>query len=71
LFRDVFDEVGFVPVRVRRIRLIVGTCLARSGLCLDVFDEIFLSGRVLRGLDLSGRVRRGRFIVGTCSARSA
>jgi len=31
LCRDVFDELGFVPVRVRRSRLIVGTCSARSG----------------------------------------
>jgi len=50
-----------MSVRVRRIRLIVGTCSPRSGKCRDVFGEVGLG---------SGRVRRGRFCVGTCSAWS-
>jgi len=50
-----------MSVHVRRCRLIVGTCLAMSGMCRDVFGEVGL---------VSGRFLRCRFNVGTCSARS-
>jgi len=56
-----FLEVGFLPVRVRRSRLIVGTWSATSGYCGAVFCEDGL---------VSEHVRRVRVIVGTCSMRS-
>jgi len=47
---------------VRRSRLNVGPCSARSVLCREVFGEVGLK---------SGLVRRSRVFVGTCSAKSA
>jgi len=38
--RDVLGEVGFLSVRVRRSRLSVGTCPARSAKCRDVFGDV-------------------------------
>jgi len=68
----VFGEVGLVTGLVRRGRVIVGMCSARSALCRDLFGEVWLMSR---------RVRRGRLsirmcsamlvIVGTCPAKSA
>jgi len=70
-FRDVFGEVFFVSGRVRRgrfsagrvrrCRVIVGTCSAKSGYSRDVFGDV---GVVLE------RVRRSRHIVCSCSAMS-
>jgi len=67
-----FIDVGFVSGRVRRVRIsvgtclrgrfIVGTCVARSALCRDVFGEVEL---------VLGRVRRSRLSFGTCPERSA
>jgi len=61
LCRDVFGEVGLVSGLVRRGRVNVGSCSAKSAFCQDVYGEVCLE---------SGRVRRRRLIVETCSTRS-
>jgi len=38
--RDVFCEVGLVPGRVRRGRVIVGTCSAKSVYSREVFGDV-------------------------------
>jgi len=50
-----------MSVHVRRCRLIVGTCLAMSSMCRDVFGEVGL---------VSGRFRRCRVSVKTFSELS-
>jgi len=52
----VFDEVFLVSGRIRSGLVIVGSCLARSALCRDVFDEVVFT---------PVRVRRSRLKVGT------
>jgi len=57
---------------VRRSRVSVATCSARSGQCRDVFGEVrFLSGHDRRGRLMSRRDRRDLVSMGKCSARSA
>jgi len=56
---------------VRRSRVSVGTCLARSGCFRDVSgDVVFVSGLFRRSRSIAGTFRRSRLIVGTCSAKS-
>jgi len=50
-----------MSVRVRRVRLSVGTCSKRLGKCRYAFGEVGL----VTGLD-----RRSRFIVASCPAKS-
>jgi len=50
-----------VPGLVRRGRVIVGTCSAKTGYSRDVFGDVGV---------VSERVRWCRLIVGTCSAKS-
>jgi len=67
----VFIKVDLVSVRVRRNRLIDGTCSGSSGLRRYVFGEVVLvSGIVRRCRLIVATFRQGLVIVGTCSARS-
>jgi len=60
-----FGDAALVSGHVRRGRLIVVTCSARSFYCRDMFDEVgIVSGRFRRGLVIVGRVRRVRLSVG-------
>jgi len=65
-------EVGLLSQLVGRSRLIVGTFMAMSAYCRDVFGEVGLvSGRVQRGRLIVGMFRRGLVSVGTSSVKSA
>jgi len=54
-----FSNVGLWSVRVRRGRLSVVTCSAKSGQCRDVFVDVWF---------VTERVRRSRICVGTYPA---
>jgi len=58
--QHMFGDVGLVSGHVRRGRLIVVTCSAKSCFCRDMFAEVGI---------VSGRFRRGMVSVDTFSAR--